>query len=117
MIAAAVMTSVPLGISTAIAVAAHEIPQEVGDFAILLHAGYSRRRALLLNVLSGVSGLAGGRWRRSRVDPLPNMLPYFLLASPPPASSTSRCRTSSPTCTKATWTPARSASCCSSLLG
>ena len=51
-IAAAVLTSVPLGISTALAVAAHEIPQEVGDVAILLHAGYSRRRALLLNVLS-----------------------------------------------------------------
>ena len=45
-IAAAVVTSVPLGVSTAFAVAAHEIPQEVGDFAILLHAGYSRRKAL-----------------------------------------------------------------------
>ena len=57
-VAAAVLTSVPLGISTALAVAAHEIPQEVGDFAILLHAGYSRRNALLLNVLSaGASGL------------------------------------------------------------
>ena len=54
-IAAAVMTSVPLGISTAVAVAAHEIPQEVGDFAILLHAGYSRGRALLLNVLSAAA--------------------------------------------------------------
>ena len=42
----------------AIAVAAHEIPQEVGDVAILLAAGYSRRRALLLNVLSGASGIA-----------------------------------------------------------
>src|SRR5687767_15986716 len=41
-IAAAAMTSVPLGISTAVAVTAHEIPQEVGDFAILLHAGDSR---------------------------------------------------------------------------
>ena len=49
-VAAAVMTSIPLGISTAVAVAAHEIPQEVGDFAILLNAGYSRRRALFLNV-------------------------------------------------------------------
>ena len=52
-ICTAVMTSVPLGISTAIAVAAHEIPQEVGDVAILLHAGYSRGRALLLNVVTG----------------------------------------------------------------
>ena len=38
-IAAAVLTSVPLGVNTAMAIAAHEIPQEVGDFAILLHAG------------------------------------------------------------------------------
>ena len=50
-IAAAVMTSVPLGINTAVAVAAHEIPQEVGDVAILLAAGYSRKRALLLNLV------------------------------------------------------------------
>ena len=46
-IGAAVLTSVPLGVSTAIAAAAHEIPQEVGDFAVLLNAGYSRRRAIL----------------------------------------------------------------------
>ena len=58
-IAAAVMTSVPLGVSTAVAVAAHEIPQEVGDFAILLHAGYSRSRALLLNVLSAAASAVG----------------------------------------------------------
>ena len=54
-IGTAVLTSVPLGISTALATAAHEIPQEVGDFAILLHAGYSRRRALVVNVISGLS--------------------------------------------------------------
>jgi zinc and cadmium transporter len=77
-VAAAVLTSVPLGISTALAVAAHEIPQEVGDFAILLHAGYSRRRALMLNVLSagasGVGALAACIW----FDLVPRMLPYFL---------------------------------------
>ena len=60
LIAAAVMESVPLGVSMALAVAAHEIPQEIGDFAILLHAGYSRRRALLLNVTSGLAS-AGSR--------------------------------------------------------
>jgi zinc and cadmium transporter len=59
MIGSAVLTSLPLGVSTAIAVAAHEVPQEVGDFAVLLHSGYSRRSALLLNVLSGLSGVAG----------------------------------------------------------
>ena len=58
-IGTAVLTSVPLGISMAVATAAHEIPQEVGDFAILLHAGYSRRRALLLNVISGCRALSG----------------------------------------------------------
>jgi len=77
-VAAAVLTSVPLGISTAIAVAAHEIPQEVGDFAILLHAGYSRRKALLLNVLSaGASGL-GAVAACISFDVVPRMLPYFL---------------------------------------
>ena len=53
------MASVPLGVSTAIAVAAHEIPQEVGDVAILLASGYSRGRALLLNVVSGGASLCG----------------------------------------------------------
>ena len=48
-ISTAVMTSIPLGINTAIAVAAHEIPQEVGDVAIMLAAGYSRSGALMLN--------------------------------------------------------------------
>jgi zinc and cadmium transporter len=59
MIGAAVRTSIPLGVSTALAVATHEIPQELGDMAILLHAGYSRRKALALNLLSGLSAIAG----------------------------------------------------------
>jgi zinc and cadmium transporter len=58
-IGVAVLTSIPLGVSTALAVGAHEIPQEVGDFAILLHAGYSRRRALVVNVISGLSSGLG----------------------------------------------------------
>ncbi len=58
-IAAAVLTSIPLGVTTALAVAAHEIPQEVGDVAILLRAGYSRSRALPLNILSAVGGVLG----------------------------------------------------------
>lgn len=58
-IGTAVRTSVPLGISTALAVATHEIPQEIGDMAILLHAGYSRRKALILNLVSGVSAVLG----------------------------------------------------------
>ena len=58
-IAASVLISIPLGISTALAVAAHQIPQEVGDFAVLLNAGFSRRRALLLNALSASSAVGG----------------------------------------------------------
>jgi len=77
-IATAGMTSVPLGISTAIAVAAHEIPQELGDFAILLHAGYSRGRALLLNVLSGLSSALGAIVAFVAFDFLPTLRPYCL---------------------------------------
>lgn len=77
-VAAAVVTSVPLGITTAIAVAAHEIPQEVGDFAILLHAGYSRSRALLLNLLSSLASAAGAVAAIVAFDTLPPLLPYFL---------------------------------------
>ena len=77
-IAAAVLTSVPLGVSTALAVAAHEIPQEVGDFAILLHAGYSRQRALLLNVTSGLASALGAVVALVAVKLVPLLLPYCL---------------------------------------
>ena len=75
------MTSVPLGINTAIAVAAHEIPQEVGDVAILLAAGYSRRRALLLNVVSGASGLVGALLAYGMVAVIPGIRPFVLAFS------------------------------------
>lgn len=78
-VAAAVATSVPLGISTAIAVAAHEIPQEVGDFAILLHAGYSRPKALMLNVLSAAASALGAVSAFLAFDSLPMLLPHFLV--------------------------------------
>jgi zinc and cadmium transporter len=77
-IAAAVITSVPLGITTAVAVAAHEIPQEVGDFAILLHHGYSRTRALLLNALSATASALGAVAAFVAFDVVPLTLPYFL---------------------------------------
>jgi zinc and cadmium transporter len=78
-IAAAVMTSVPLGVSAAVAIAAHEIPQEIGDFAILLHAGYSRTKALLLNVLSACASAVGAIVAFFALDTLPALLPYFLV--------------------------------------
>jgi zinc and cadmium transporter len=77
-IAAAVLTSVPLGITTAIAVATHEIPQEVGDVAILLRAGYSRMRAFTLNVLAGVGGILGAASMVLASKVVPQALPYVL---------------------------------------
>lgn len=60
LIAAAFLTDVHLGIVSAIAVFAHEIPQEVGDLAILLHGGMSRARALTLNLLTSLTSVIGG---------------------------------------------------------
>jgi zinc and cadmium transporter len=60
LIAAAFLTDVHLGVVTAAAIMAHEIPQEVGNFAVLLHSGVSRRRALILNLLSSLTAVVGG---------------------------------------------------------
>ena len=60
LIAAAFLQSIELGIVTAIAIIAHEIPQEMGDFMILLHSGYSRTKALVVNLLSSVATAIGG---------------------------------------------------------
>jgi zinc and cadmium transporter len=80
-ICVAVLTSVPLGVSTAVAVAAHEIPQEVGDVAILLASGYSRRRALMLNVVSAAAGLLGTLLAYSLVGRIPQSRPFMLALS------------------------------------
>jgi len=77
-IAAAVLTSVPLGLTTALAVATHEIPQEVGDVAILLRAGYSRLRAFTLNVLAGAGGILGAVAMVLASRIVPQALPYVL---------------------------------------
>jgi zinc and cadmium transporter len=77
-IAAAVLTSIPLGLTTALAVATHEIPQEVGDVAILLRAGYSRLRAFTLNVLAGVGGILGAASMVLASKIVPQALPYVL---------------------------------------
>ena len=60
LIAAAFLQSTQLGIITALAIVAHEIPQEVGDFVILLNSGYSKTRAFVLNLLSSCATLVGG---------------------------------------------------------
>ncbi len=58
-IASAYFVSIPLGISTTIAVAIHEIPQEIGDFGILIHGGFKAKQALLINFLTALTALAG----------------------------------------------------------
>jgi zinc and cadmium transporter len=60
LIAAAFLTDTHLGIVTAVAIAAHEIPQEVGNFAVLLHSGMSRGRALAMNLLTSLTAVIGG---------------------------------------------------------
>jgi zinc and cadmium transporter len=77
-IGAAVLTSVPLGLTTALAAATHEIPQELGDFGVLLHAGYSPRRALLLNVASAATGVVGALAVYGAAAFVPAALPYLL---------------------------------------
>ena len=59
-IAAAFLADTGLGVVTALAIVAHEIPQEAGDYIVLLNAGFSRRKALLYNALSGLAAVAGG---------------------------------------------------------
>lgn len=59
LIGASFMVSIPLGIATTIAVAAHEIPQELGNYAVLLHSGFERRKALLYNFYSALTAVVG----------------------------------------------------------
>ena len=77
-IAAAALVSLPLGLTTALAVAAHEIPQEAGDFAFLLAAGHTRGRALLLNLSSAIGGLVGAGAMLLFGSLVPNVIPYVL---------------------------------------
>ena len=59
-IAASFIVSVPLGLATSLAVAFHEIPQEIGDFGVLVYGGLKKSKALVLNFLSGLVAVAGG---------------------------------------------------------
>ncbi|MDD4661955.1 MAG: ZIP family metal transporter [Candidatus Pacebacteria bacterium] len=58
-IAASYIISIPLGIATTLAVMIHEIPQEIGDFAVLIHGGFSRKKALLLNFFTALTAVVG----------------------------------------------------------
>ena len=78
LIAAAFLTNVPLGLVTTLAVAAHEVPHRVGDFAILLHAGLSRQRAMLLNMATGLTSVIGGVAAYFGLSKAQEALPYAL---------------------------------------
>ena len=81
MIAAAFMQSPTLGIGTTVAVFVHEIPHEMGAFMVLLHSGYSRARALALNVMSGSMAVLGGLVAYYTLDHARQAVPYALVLS------------------------------------
>lgn len=78
LIAAAFLTDIGLGIVTAVAAMAHEIPQEVGDFAILLNSGMSRARALVLNLGTSLTSVLGGVIAYFALRPVLEWLPFAL---------------------------------------
>lgn len=78
LIAAAFLTDFNLGVVTALAIIAHEIPQEVGDFLILLHSGYSKRQAVALNLSSSAATLVGGVLAYFALGTLQSWVPYVL---------------------------------------
>ncbi|NQY51866.1 MAG: ZIP family metal transporter [Piscirickettsiaceae bacterium] len=79
LITAAFMSDIHLGIVTALAIAAHEIPQELGDFIILLHSGFNQRRALYYNVLSSLGTVTGAMIAYFTLVKMQNSLPYILI--------------------------------------
>lgn len=78
LIAAAFLESTELGIVTALAIIAHEIPQEIGDYVILLHSGYSRARALAFNLLSSLATLVGALLAYFALSQLTEWVPTLL---------------------------------------
>jgi zinc and cadmium transporter len=80
-IAAAFLADTRLGVVTALAIIAHEIPQEVGDYIVLLNAGFSRARALFFNALSGLAAVLGGIFGYFVVGPWQEAFPYLLVVA------------------------------------
>ena len=80
-IAAAFLADTRLGLVTALAIVSHEIPQEVGDYIVLLNAGFSRAKALLFNALSGLAAVAGGVLGYFVVGPWEALFPFLLVVA------------------------------------
>jgi zinc and cadmium transporter len=78
LIAAAFLADRDLGIVTAVAIIAHEIPQEVGDFLILLHSGFSKSLALLFNLLSSLAMVLGGALGYLALEGVQDWIPPLL---------------------------------------
>lgn len=78
LIAAAFLVDVKLGMVTALAIISHEIPQEVGDFLILLHSGYSKKQAFVFNLVSSLATLIGGLIAYFALQFVLNWIPYIL---------------------------------------
>ena len=79
LIAAAFLANPELGIVTALAIVAHEIPQEIGDFIVLLNAGFSRLRAYVFNLLCSLMAVAGGLLGYFTLDQASGLIPYVLV--------------------------------------
>src|SRR5450755_3602873 len=77
-IAATFLADFALGTATALAIVAHAIPQQVGDFAVLMHSGYSKRRAFVYNLTTGAATLAGGLAGYSALASMQHILPTVL---------------------------------------
>lgn len=77
-IAATFIADFRVGLTTALAIIAHAIPQQVGDFAVLLHSGYTRRRAFTYNLATGAATLAGGLAGYSTLAAMQDVLPTVL---------------------------------------
>ena len=80
-IAGTFLISIPLGIVTTLAVAAHEIPQEIGDFGLMLHKGVSRKKVLLINFYSALAAMAGAILTYAYKDQIVRFLPLILAIS------------------------------------
>jgi zinc and cadmium transporter len=79
LIAAAFLADPQLGIVTGVAIIAHEIPQEIGDFIVLLNAGFSRKRAYVYNLLCSLLAVAGGLLGYYTLDSAKHLIPYVLV--------------------------------------
>lgn len=81
LIAAAFLADPQVGLVTSLAIIAHEIPQEVGDYIVLVNAGFSRMRALVYNMISGMAAVVGGVLGYFLIEPWQDYLPYMMVVA------------------------------------